>query len=93
MFDPPSPNYPGIIDTQDDVLDAKGSPHFPWPDYRTADVPADSDHDGIPDYWEKRFGLNPNDPADANRVGAGGYTNLEIYLGWLVGEFPDPKGK
>lgn len=20
-----------------------------------------------------------------------GYTNLEEYLGWLVGEFPDPK--
>jgi hypothetical protein len=91
-YDRPSPNYPGIIDTQDDVLDAKGSPHFPWPEYKTRDVPTDSDHDGIPDAWEKRFGLNPNDPADANRVrDERGWTNLEIYLGWLVGEFPDPK--
>jgi hypothetical protein len=93
-YDRPSPNYPGIIDTQEDVLDAKGSPHFPWPDYRTGEVPLDSDHDGIPDWWEKKFGLNPNDPADANQRRDGtGYTNLEVYLGWLVGDFPNPKNK
>jgi hypothetical protein len=31
---------------------------------------------------------------DANQIRAGtGYTNLEIYLGWLVGDFPGPKNK
>lgn len=90
-FSHPSPNYPGLIDTPTDVKDAAGSPNFPWPDYRTYNVPADTDHDGIPDAWERQFGLNPNDPADAlaDRDGDG-HTNLEKYLNWLVGEYPAP---
>ena len=48
----------------------------------------------MPDDWEKRCGLNPNDPSDANADRDGdGYTNLEEYLGWLVGEFPDPAAR
>ena len=67
---------------------AAGSPHFPWPDYKTYDVPADSDHDGMPDKWETAHGLNPNDARDANRDWNGdGYTNLEKYLNGLVGEY------
>jgi pectate lyase len=86
----PSPNYPGIIDSQTDVKDAAGSPDFPWPEYRTYNVQTDTDHDGIPDEWEKRAGLDPHNPNDANEIrGADGYTNLERYLGWLVGEFPE----
>ncbi len=47
----------------------------------------DSDHDGIPDDWEKSHGLNPNDASDANQdLNGDGYTNLEKYLNWLVGE-------
>ena len=90
-FEPPGRNFAGIIDTQDDVKDAAGSPNFPWPEYRTHDVPPDNDHDGIPDEWERRAGLNPNDPRDAVADSGDGYTNLEKYLGWLAGEFPDPK--
>jgi len=49
----------------------------------------DSDKDGMPDVWEKNHGLDPNDPSDGNADRDGdGYTNLEEYLGWLVGEFP-----
>jgi pectate lyase len=93
-YDPPSANYPGIIDEPGDVEDAKGSPRFPWPEYRSVEPPKDGDHDGIPDDWERKFGLNPNDAADANEVrDERGYTNLEVYLGWLVGEFGDPKAK
>ena len=51
-------------------------------------MPVDSDHDGIPDDWEKAHGLNPNDPADANKdLNGDGYTNLEKYLNSLVGEY------
>ena len=86
--DRPGPNYPGIIDTQSDDKSALGSPDFPWPEYKTYNVPVDTDHDGIPDDWEKAHGLNPNDPSDANEDFNGdGYTNLEKYLNSLVGEY------
>jgi pectate lyase len=51
-----------------------------WPDFKSAEAPADADHDGMPDAWEKAHHLNPNDPADGAVAGQGGYTNLEIYL-------------
>jgi hypothetical protein len=91
-WNPPSRNFPGIIDTQDDVKDAVGSPNFPWPEYRTYNVPVDTDHDGMPDDWERRASLNPNESSDGNADRDGnGYTNLEEYLGSLVGEFSAPK--
>ncbi len=76
---------PGLPDAQDDV----GG----WENYPEESRPAnwDSDHDGIPDHWEKRAGLNPADARDGNADRDGdGYTNLEEYLGALVGEFPKP---
>jgi len=40
----------------------------------------DADQDGMPNDWEKRHGLNPNDPADANLDKDGdGFTNLEEF--------------
>lgn len=51
-----------------------------WPDYRSLPAPADRDGDGMPDFWEAQFGLNPNDPADAKTIAAGGYSNIEHYL-------------
>ena len=65
----------GIIDSQEDV---GGCPLL-----KSAPAPADSDHDGMPDEWEKKNGLNPNDPADGNTVNEDGYTNLEKYLNSL----------
>jgi len=42
----------------------------------------DSDKDGIPDWWEKKYGLDPNDPGDALKDNDGdGFSNLEEYLG------------
>ena len=68
---------PGIIDSQNDVggyIHLQGGP-----------APLDTDHDGIPDDWERSHGLNPNDPSDAAKDSAGdGYTNLERYLNWIV---------
>ncbi len=83
-----NPNVPGIIDEPTDVKDAAGSPNFPWPHYKTYDVPADADHDGMPDKWELAHGLNPKDPEDRNGdLNGDGYTNLEKYLNSLTGEY------
>ena len=48
-------------------------------------TPLDTDQDGMPDYWEKALGLNPNDASDGNTTGSDGYTHLEEYLNWLAG--------
>jgi hypothetical protein len=62
-----------------------------WPEYRSAEPPVDSDHDGIPDSWELKHGLNPHDPSDANKDSTGdGYTNLEKYLNGLTPPWPGP---
>jgi hypothetical protein len=55
-----------------------------WPTYNGGTAPLDSDEDGIPDEWEKAQGLDSNDPSDANRIRADGYTNLKLYLNSLV---------
>ena len=43
-------------------------------------VVADTDGDGMTDEWEKKYGLDPNDPSDANADKDGDdFTNLEEY--------------
>jgi pectate lyase len=45
------------------------------------EAPADSDHDGMPDEWEKKHGLDPKDASDGAKDKDGdGYTNLEEHL-------------
>ena len=67
----------GIIDSQREV----GG----WPELRSQPAPLDSDHDGMPDDWEKAHQLDPNNPADgALNVQVDAYTNLEEYLNSLV---------
>lgn len=69
----------GIIDSQEQV----GG----WPVLHTALPPQDQDHDGMPDVWEEKNGLNSTDPSDRNGDrNADGYTNLENYLNELVAE-------
>lgn len=66
-----------IINHEDEV----GS----WPVYKTYNVLKDTDMDGMPDNWEVKNHLNPNDPDDRNKDRNGdGYTNLEEYLNSLV---------
>jgi len=41
----------------------------------------DSDGDGMPDDWETRYGLNPNDPTDSTKdLNGDGYTNIEKFI-------------
>ena len=65
-----------VIDSQQEV----GG----WPVLRNLPARVDTDHDGMPDEWEKAHGLNPDDPTDRNGVrDVDGYTNLEKYLNSL----------
>jgi pectate lyase len=52
-----------------------------WPNYRNGSPAMDSDHDGMPDEWERSFGFNPNDLSDSKLdADADGYTNVEEFL-------------
>lgn len=67
---------PGIIDN---VLAVGG-----WAEYKSVPAPVDTDKDGMPDAWETKKGLNPNDASDGKKKDANGFTMLEIYLNELV---------
>ena len=70
---------PGIIDSQRDV--------GPYADLKGGEAPIDSDHDGMPDAWEKDHALNLNDPSDGAKDSVGdGYTNLERYLNGITAD-------
>jgi hypothetical protein len=79
---------PGLPNSQDDV----GG----WEDYPVLTRPAnfDTDHDGLPDWWERLKGSNTNSPAgdfsDANADLVGDeYTELERYLNWMAAPHVD----
>jgi hypothetical protein len=58
-----------------DIQQVGGLPEYNGTPY------TDSDNDGIPDDWEIKYGLNPNDPTDALLdMNGDGYTNIEKYI-------------
>ena len=75
----------GIIDANSESLEGDYS-------YYTSETRADnfdSDKDGLPNWWEKMIGTNPNseigDFSDSNAdPDRDGYTNLEDYLEWMA---------
>ena len=74
---------PGLPDSQDDVGGWENYPEL----YRPPNW--DTDHDGLPDWWEAIIGTSinspPNDFSDSNADPDGdGYANLEDYLNWLA---------
>ncbi len=76
-------NKPGIIDV---VADVNG---YTEETFESSSRPAnfDTDGDGMPDEWEEKWGLNPNDASDAKKCtmdANGQYTNLEMYANSLV---------
>ncbi|MYC75808.1 pectate lyase [Candidatus Poribacteria bacterium] len=63
----------GMIDSQADV----GG----WPQLKSLPAPLDSDADGMPDEWEKRYGLDSQDASNTSQdTDNDGYTNIEEYL-------------
>jgi hypothetical protein len=79
----------GIIDTQDDVTQDGYAGYALVNHIMDPGVaPADTDHDGLPDWWETMKGLNPSgtvgDFTDSNGdPDNNGYTNLDEYLAYL----------
>ncbi len=58
-----------------DIRQVGGMPKYEGKPYK------DSDGDGMPDAWEKKYGLNPNDASDAVKdMNGDGYTNIEKYI-------------
>lgn len=56
-----------------------------WPELSSATAPTDSDYDGIPDEWETRYGLDPNNRNDAQaQTLVTGHTNIDVYMCYLV---------
>jgi pectate lyase len=51
-----------------------------WPELKTGEVPPDSDNDGMPDEWENKHHLNPDNAADAALIAKDGYSNIEEYV-------------
>ena len=70
----------------DNEADAGG-----WPNFASETRPADwdTDHDGLPTWWEKAKGLNENSKAgdfsDTNSdTDKDGFTQLDNYLDWMA---------
>jgi len=55
-----------------------------WPVLATGTSPVDTDHDGMPDAWERSHGLNPARDDSASDANHDGYTALEEYLNGLA---------
>ncbi len=72
----------GVVMTEAGIVnDPKEVGGYPDYSFTPDEVPADSDHDGMPDEWEKKYGFDPNDLSDGAQDADGdGYTNVEECL-------------
>jgi hypothetical protein len=61
-----------------DISQVGGYPEYKGKPYK------DADNDGMPDDYERKNGLNPNDASDASKITSSGYSNIEVYLNSVV---------
>ena len=59
-----------------------------WPELKSVEPPADEDKDGMPDAWETKHGIAPDERYGSGDNDGDGYTNIEEYL-----NNTDPNGK
>ncbi len=80
----------GILDKVNDPTSTTQDSSLPsFPEFTSASRPSgyDTDGDGMPDEWEKAYGLNPNDASDAKTYTLDPkkwYTNIEVYINSIV---------
>ena len=53
---------------------------------KAEEAPSDADSDGMPDLWEKAYGLDSNKADDALYTLDPQFTNLEVYLNSILTE-------
>ena len=77
-----------VQSVRDGTGTSRGGTTGPWPDLASGapEPPVDSDHDGMPDAWEKSHGLDPENVSDGAAIAANGYTNVENYLNEMAGD-------
>ncbi len=78
----------GIIGTENGISAEAQLPHKGTGVLSGGVKPLDTDGDGIPDEWEIKNGLNPNDASDAVAIAANGYTNIENFANGITEAFP-----
>lgn len=61
-----------------DVNQVGGYPKYSGKPYK------DSDNDGLPDDYERKIGLDPQNPADAAQISDNGYAHIENFLNSVV---------
>lgn len=73
------------------IRDTRNTTQYPiadtWQQINTVSNIEDTDGDGMPDEFEDKWGLDKNDPKDAVKEAANGYTNIENYAFSL--EYPE----
>ncbi len=78
-----------VVQRRGKIIDVQGNfPHgtayektiSAWPFLKTEPVLLDKDGDGMPDKWELKMGLNPNEKDDSLYVISKEFTNIEMYL-------------
>jgi hypothetical protein len=79
-------NYGGIYGANKGIIDNETQVGG-FPTYTSTIAPTDTDNDGIPDAWETAHNLNPAQADQNADRDSDGYTNIEEYVGCLVGEF------
>lgn len=74
----------GVKDGSNRLIDSQAEVGG-WPKLQSLPAPQDTDQDGMPDKWERKYNLDPKNPNDRNDDrNNDGYTNLEEYLNSLA---------